>query len=243
MRFVSFLVFVTRGGRSEQAAFATRRRLAPDKGLTLAAQFWADDTAEHRLEVIDHPAEGASRVIVTRTASADVARKLVTVEMALPPLEQPGAHGLHLDVDGTRVTSQPIGVLVRDVRRRGQRSRYKGRGTLTAASVRADVAGAHLYHGAVFPLDRGKDVDGPAAGLWIAAYFRGFLPEHQGPHLFSVTDRCPEDGNEVLAVRYCDVTTQDHTMTLALDPIGRSGEHTLGLQIDGRHVGDLRVTI
>jgi hypothetical protein len=127
MRFVSFLVFVTRAGRSEQAAFATRHRLAPDRSLTLTTQFWAQDTDEHTLHVVDEPAEGGPRVIATCTAAATVANALLHVDLSVPALTMPGAHHLHLEVDGERVMSSPIDVTVRDVPRRGRRSRYKGR--------------------------------------------------------------------------------------------------------------------
>jgi len=250
MRFVSFLVFVARAGRSEQAAFATRRRLAPDRSLTLTTQFWAQDTDEHTLHVVDEPAEGGPRVIAARTAAATVANALLNVDLAVPPLVAPGAHHLQLEVDGERVLNAPIGVTVREVPRRGQRSRYKGRGALTALSLpdaftHGDVAsdGVYLRHGELFPMKRSVPVGGKVSGLWIAAYFSGFAPEHEGPHLFSVTGNGPGGASEVLGVRYFEVTGPLATMRLDLDPVGGPGAQTFGLAIDGGKVGEMSVSL
>ena len=272
MRFVSFLVFVTRAGRSEQAAFAARRRLASDRSLTLTTQFWAQDTDAHTVHVVDESAEGGPRVIATRTAAATVPNALLNVVLPVPPLATPGAHQLLLEVDGERVMSSPIDVTVREVARRGQRSRYKGRGALTDPRDRpptpavasdewqgwpraafwspetltsGDVAsdGVYLRHGELFPVQRSVPVDGRVSGLWIAAYFAGFAPEHEGPHLVSVTGKGPGGENEVLGVRYFEVTGPRATMRVDLDPVGGPGAHTFGLAIDGGHMGELSVSL
>jgi hypothetical protein len=271
MRFVSFLVSVARACRSEQAAFATCRRLAPDRSLTLTTQFWAEDTDGHRVDVVDELA-GNACVIATRTAAAPAPNRLLSLDLPVPPLVIPGAHRLHLNVDGERVTSAPIGVTVREVPRRGQRSRYKGRGTLTAlhdrpvapmaageewegwpraafsspeAFTRGDfgIEGGHLFHGELFPMQRLISSNGTVSGLWIAACFRGFAREEEGPHLFTVADIGPGGSSEVVGVKYFDVSGPCVTLRLDLDPIGRTGAHMLGLAIDGRSAGEMSVDI
>lgn len=131
MQCVSFQLSVSRAGRGEQIAFATRRRLAADRSLRLAMEFWADDTREHRVQVLDEPPLGGARVIAACTAAAAGEGGLLSVELLLPPLGTAGLHRLLLDVDGERVLSLPVGVAVRNVIARGLRSRYKGRGSLT----------------------------------------------------------------------------------------------------------------
>jgi hypothetical protein len=270
MRFVSFLVFVNRAGRCEQAAFATQRRLAPDRSLTLATQFWTEDTLEHRLQVVDEPAAGDPRVIATRTAVASAGQGLLSVDLSLPPLLTPGTHYLHLDVDDERVMRSPIAVTVREIPRRGHRARYKGRGTLTAlrdgptatagasddwkgwpraafsspvAFVRSEHAGGgYLRHGELFPMERPVPVNGTVSGLWIAAYFQGFERDDEGMHLFSVKD-LQAQGENVLAVSYAEVVGSRHSLSLSLDPIDAGRAHTLGLAIDGRDVGVISVSI
>ena len=269
MRFVSFLAHVTRGGRSEQLAFASRHRLPTDRGLTLTAEFWAEDAAEHRLDVVDEPDEGSPQVVATRTVRSPTGPGLLTVELPLPPLGLPGGHRLHLDVDGERAMDQPIAVTVRELPRRGQRSRYKGRGTLAAlerppietgandgwagwpqasfasteGSVQDEIGGGYLYHGELFPMSRVSGQDGKMSGLWIAAYFRGFSRTYEGPHVFTVTDFQPQGPHRLVAVNYEYVEGPRLLVRLNLDPLGPLGVHTLGLSIDGRAVGELSVTL
>ena len=126
MQLVSFLTFMTGAGRSEKVAFANRGVLASDRGLTLTAQFWAEDASAHRVDAVDEPADGPARIVAARTVAAD-RPGLLTVELVLPPLGRTGRHGLHLDVDGGRVTRHPIGVTVREAKDRIRRARYKGR--------------------------------------------------------------------------------------------------------------------
>jgi hypothetical protein len=258
MRFVSYQLLLS--GRGSPDALVARRVLASHQTLTLHAQFWTDHEAARRtVAVVDESPDGREGIVALREALVEATNRLITFELALPPLERPGRHRLHLEVNGQRI-SHSIRVLVRRPEQRGERARYEDRGRLaptpgrpaaaTPARARSlgpagDVArktDGCLRHIALFPLDRPPVVDGRIHGLWLAVYFTRFPAEQRGPHVFSVLEKQPDGDQQVRAVEYLYVGDDRVTLRLALDPLP-VGAHDLAVAIDGREVGTLTVTV